>query len=151
MKVVDTLSFLSGKWTLERFLTDHRSGTEGRFEGNVTIEAAQSSPNPALSTRARYDESGTLRFGTHVGPASRSLDYVRLECGVVMLYFTDGKRFVDLDLRSGTWRSTHPCGEDQHEIFTVVRSAREVEERWRVRGPTTNFDAVAILRRRGEP
>jgi hypothetical protein len=151
MKVVDTLSFLSGKWTLERFLTDHRSGTEGRFEGSVTIDGAQSSPNATPGTQARYNEAGTLRFGIHVGPASRSLDYVRLESGVVMLYFPDGKRFVDLDLRSGIWRSSHPCGEDNHEIFTVVRSPREVEERWRVRGPTTNFDAVAILRRRGEP
>ena len=66
-----------------------------------------------------------------------------------MLYLTDGTPFVDLDLRSGTWRSVHLCGEDHHEIVTVARSLGEVEERWRVRGPTTNYDAVAILRRVG--
>jgi len=147
MKVVDTLSFLLGKWTLERVLTDYRSRTDGRFEGSATIARAQSGQDSALGTRAHYDEKGTLRFGRHVGPASRRLEFVRLESTIVMLHFTDGKPFVDLDLRSGAWRSTHPCGEDHHEIFTVVRSPGQVEEHWRVRGPTKDYDAVAILRR----
>src|SRR5580692_1012137 len=149
MKVVDTCSFLLGKWTLERVLRDHRSGTDGRFEGSatVTIVEAPSAGNASDGPRARYEEAGTLRFGGHEGPASRSLELVRLQSSVVMLYFTDGKPFVDLDLRNGTWRSSHPCGEDHYEIVTVVRSHDEVEEHWRVRGPTEDYDAVAILRR----
>ncbi len=149
VKIVDTLSFLRGRWTLTRALTDHRSGTDGRFEGSLVIAEAQPDQNCPLGPRARYDEEGTLRFGDHVGPASRTLDLVRLESAVVMLYLTDGTPFVDLDLRSGTWRSVHRCGKDHHEIVTVTRSHGEVEERWRVRGPTTNYDAVAVLRRVG--
>ena len=149
--VVDTFGFLLGKWTLVRFLRDHRSGTDGRFEGSATatIVQAPSGGNAVASagTRARYDEAGTLRFGSHVGPASRSLELVRLESAVVMLYFTDGKPFVDLDLRNGTWRSSHPCGEDHYDIVTIVRSPGEVEEHWRVRGPTEDYDAVSVLRR----
>jgi hypothetical protein len=149
MEVVDTFSFLLGKWTLERFLRDHRSGNDGRFEGSATaaIVQAPAGVSAAAGARARYDETGTLRFGRHVGPASRSLELVRLEGAVVMLYFTDGKPFVDLDLRNGTWRSSHPCGEDHYEIVTVVRSQDELEEHWRVRGPTEDYDAVATLRR----
>jgi hypothetical protein len=147
MKVVDTFSFLLGKWTLERSLRDHRSGTDGRFEGSAAIVQAPSGGKAGDGPRARYDEAGTLRFGRHEGPASRSLELVRLQSSVVMLYFTDGKPFVDLDLRNGTWRSSHPCGEDHYEIVTVVRSPGEVEEHWRVRGPTEDYDAVAILRR----
>jgi Family of unknown function (DUF6314) len=143
MKIVDTLNFLLGQWTLERFLTDHRSGINGRFEGSVTIAGALSGHGP----RAHYDETGILRFGSHRGPAARRLELVRLESTVVMLHFADGKPFVDLDLRSGTWRSIHPCGEDHYETVTVVRSPDEVEEHWRVRGPTQDYDAVAILRR----
>jgi hypothetical protein len=143
MMRVDTLGFLLGMWTVERWLTDHRSGTDGRFEGSVAIVATPSDDG----ARARYDEVGTMRFGTHEGPASRRLELVRLESTAVMLYFADGKPFVDLDLRSGTWSSRHPCGEDHHEILTVVRSNDEVEERWRVRGPTEDYDAVATLRR----
>jgi hypothetical protein len=149
MKVVDTFTFLLGEWTLERFLTDHRSGTDGRFEGSATATIVQAPPGPNAGdgTRARYDEAGTLSFGRHEGPAARSLELVRLPSTVVMLYFTGGKPFVDLDLRNGTWRSSHPCGEDHYEIVTVVRSPRELEEHWQVRGPTKDYDAVAFLRR----
>jgi hypothetical protein len=147
MKVVDTLSFLVGRWTLERSFTDHRSGTQGRFEGNATITPSSSGLGAGLGPRAHYDETGTIRFGSYEGPASRSLELVRLESAVVMLYFTDGKPFVDLDLRSGRWRCTHPCGEDSYEILTIVRSPSELEEQWRVRGPTEDYVAVATLRR----
>jgi hypothetical protein len=147
VKIADTLSFLLGQWTLERFLTDHRSGTDGRFEGRVSIAGAPSGQSAGSGPRAHYEEVGTLRFGRHVGPASRRLELVRLESTVVMLYFHDGNPFVDLDLRSGRWRSTHPCGEDNYEILTVVRSPRELEEQWRVRGPNEDYDAVATLRR----
>jgi hypothetical protein len=147
MTVVDTLNFLLGRWALERFFTDRRSGTEGRFEGSATVTRSSSGQGAGLGPRAHYEEVGTLRFGSHEGPASRRLELVRLESTVVMLSFTDGKPFVDLDLRSGRWRSTHPCGEDSYEILTVVRSPSEVEERWRVRGPTEDYDAVATLRR----
>jgi Family of unknown function (DUF6314) len=145
MEIVDTFSFLLGQWTLERLLTDHRSGTDGRFEGSVAITGMPSGPG----SRAHYDEAGTLCFGGHEGPASRSLELVRLDDGAVMLHFTDGKPFVDLDLRNGEWSSHHPCGEDSYEIHTVVRSRGEVEERWRVRGPTEDYEAVATLRRAG--
>jgi Family of unknown function (DUF6314) len=149
MEIDDTFSFLLGRWTLERVLTDHRSGTDGRFGGTAVIAQAQSGQKGPLDPRARYDEDGTLRFGRHTGPASRHLELVRLESAAVMFYLADGTPFVDLDLRGGTWRSIHSCGEDHHEIVSVARSLSEVEEHWRVRGPTTNYDAVAILRRAG--
>jgi Family of unknown function (DUF6314) len=147
MKVVDTLNFLLGQWALERFFTDHRSGTDGRFEGSATVTPSSSGLGAGVGPRAHYEEVGTVYFGRHEGPASRSLELVRRESGVVMLYFTDGKPFVDLDLRSGEWRSAHPCGEDHYEILTLVRSPSEIEEHWRVRGPTEDYDAVATLRR----
>jgi hypothetical protein len=147
MEVVDTLSFLLGTWTLERSITDHRAGTHGRFEGNATFAGEPSGNNAADGGRAHYDEVGTLRFGIHTGPASRSLEYVRLESAIVMLCFADGNPFVDLDLRSGSWRSVHHCRKDRYEIVTTVQSPSEVEERWRVKGPTKDYGAVAILRR----
>jgi hypothetical protein len=61
-----------------------------------------------------------------------------------MIYFVDGRPFVDLDLRTGAWRSAHVCDEDRHEIATLVRSRDVVEERWRVRGPATDFEATTI-------
>jgi hypothetical protein len=151
MQVVDTLDFLRGKWSLERFLTDHLSRTSGRFEGSAAVVNRPSGTNGGSRVQARYDEAGTLRFGHHMGPARRSLEFVRQESSVVMMYFTDGQPYVDLDLRSGTWRSLHPCAEDHYEIVTVVRSPDEVEERWRVRGPAKDYEAVTMLRRLDRP
>lgn len=145
MEIADTLDFLLGRWAIARFVTDHRSGTEGRFEGSLTIALAPSDQG----TRASYDEAGTMYFGGHEGPASRRLELVRLDNSVVMLHFTDGKPFVDLDLRRGRWTSTHPCRADHYEFFTGVRSPDEVEESWKVRGPAQDYDAVATLRRIG--
>jgi hypothetical protein len=102
-------------------------------------------------TRARYDERGELQFGSHTGAARRCFDYVRGNGTDVMIYFVDGRPFVDLDLTRGIWRSTHRCGEDLHEIVTVVRSEAVVEERWWVRGPMTNYEATTLLTRVNEP
>jgi hypothetical protein len=67
----------------------------------------------------------------------------------VMVYFTDGRPFVDLDLRTGAWQSNHLCGDDRYEIATFVRSRNIVQERWGVQGPTTDYDAVTTLLRVG--
>lgn len=107
------------------------------------------SQRSALVGRARYDEQGELHFGAHVGPASRRLGYTRLSTGAAMLHFVDGRPFVDLDLRSGAWRSAHSCGDDLYEIATIVRSSAVVQENWRVTGPGKGYDAVTTLVRVG--
>jgi hypothetical protein len=143
--VADTLAFLLGTWTLERSIVDHRSGTAGTFEGTAVLSAPPMAGHAACGPRARYDERGALQFGTHTGAARRVFDYVRRNGAEVMIYFADGRPFVDLDLTRSIWRSSHRCGEDLHEIVTVVRSEVVIEERWRVRGPTTNYDATSLL------
>ncbi len=140
-QIADTLSFLLGQWDLSRSIQDHRSGTHGLFSGRAVLTAT--------AGRARYDEEGELSYGAHHGPASRHLEYARLDDASVFLYFSNGRPFVDLDLRTGAWRSTHDCGADRYEIETVVRSDRVVHEYWRVRGPDTSYDAVTTLLRSG--
>jgi hypothetical protein len=140
MQIADTLAFLLGTWQLRRTIADHRSGKDGLFTGRGVLAGAG---------RARYDEHGELSFGAHRGPATRHLEYAPLDSGAVFLYFRDGRPFVDLDLRTGEWRSTHDCGEDRYQIRTVIRSAATVTEHWRVRGPDTSYDAVTTWRRIG--
>jgi hypothetical protein len=144
MVVTDTLGFLVGTWRVERSIEDHRSGLSGHFQGTAVL--AGGPEGTAALTRAAYQETGELRFGDHVAPARRGLDYVRAE-GAVLLYFADGRPYVDLDLRSGTWRAEHPCVADLYEVTTTVRSPDEVRELWRVRGPDKDYDAVTVLRR----
>jgi len=147
MDNVDTLEFLLGTWRVARSIEDHRSGTRGSFAGTASLARAPSAGGFALGTRAHYEEVGELSFGDYVGPARRSLEYVRLDNGALMLHFTDGRPFVDLDLSAGAWQSTHLCADDRYEIATFVRSRNIILERWRVRGPATEYDAATTLRR----
>jgi hypothetical protein len=150
-EVADTLAFLIGTWTIERSIVDNQSGTSGTFEGTAAFVALPLAGHAESGTRVRYDEWGRLHFGTHTGAARRCFDYVRGNGTEVMISFPDGRPFVTLDLTRGLWRSTHRCGEDLHEIVTGVRSEAVIEERWRVRGPVTNYDATTLLTRVQEP
>lgn len=144
-KVGDTLGFLLGRWRIERWVDDHRSGARGSFEGDVTFVEARPCSGGTGGDRALYREVGEMRWGAYTGPAARSLDYERVPGATVMVHFADGRLFVGLDLRSGAWRAVHVCGADRYEITTLVCSRDIVEERWRVRGPAKSYDAVATL------
>jgi hypothetical protein len=157
----DTLGFLVGAWTVTRLIEDRRSGLSGSFAGRATLVWAGGEPGPLVwaggepgpdaTARASYREAGELRYGSYTGPAGRSLEYARLGEAAVMLYFPDGRPFTDLDLRRGRWRGSHLCGADRYDILTVALSRDLVQERWRVRGPAKDYDAVTTLRRAGMP
>jgi hypothetical protein len=113
--------------------------------------AAGTAGHNGLGRRARYTERGEVRCGRHVGPASRRLDLVLVLNAAVMVYFTDGRPFLDLDLRTGYWLGSHLCGDDHYQIETFVASHDVVQEHWRVRGPTKDYDAVTTMRRTSLP
>ena len=148
-RIVDTLGFLLGTWRIARSIEDHQTGTRGSFEGTATLTEAPIGCKATLEARAHYDEAGELRFGTYTGQAHRSLEYRQLHDVTVMLYFADGRPFVDLDLSTGAWQSNHLCGDDRYEIATLLRSRNIVQERWRVQGPMTNYEAITIHTRVG--
>ncbi len=172
MRVSDTLAFAVGHWRIERVLSDHRSGTQGRFTGSATLsepgllepgllepgllqpgpsEPALSQaddPAPTPSTPAlRYLETGELRFGTHTGPATRALRYQGRPDGTVDVRFADGHLFYRLDLRSGRCVAVHQCRADRYEITYLALSENAMEERWQVRGPGKDYQATATLLR----
>lgn len=151
--------FFSGRAALVEVEADHRSAPGGRSRvdrarvdrarvDRARDDRARDDParvDRARVDRARYDEEGELRFGAHVGPATRRLGFTRVGDGAVTLHFADGRPFVDLDLRSGAWSGVHSCGDDRYEITTVVRSHAVVQEHWRVRGPVKAYDAATTL------
>jgi hypothetical protein len=165
MRVSDTLAFAAGHWRIERVLADHRSGTQGRFTGSATLsdpapgelvpgdpapsEPALSEahdPGPTPSRPAlRYLETGELRFGTHTGPATRTLCYQGRPDGTVDVRFADGHLFYRLDLRSGRCVAVHQCRADRYEITYLVLSENAMEERWQVQGPGKDYQATATL------
>ncbi len=145
MEILDTLGFLLGTWRLNRTIDDRRSAARGSFDGWATLTMAGDGRGHCAAV-ARYDEEGDLHVGTSVVRARRSLEYVAREA-MVMVCFVGGRHFVDLDLGAGAWNSDHLCGRDRYEIATVVLSPNVVEERWRVRGPAKDYDAVTTLTR----
>ena len=160
MRVTDTLAFAAGHWRIERVLADHRSGTQGRFTGSATLsEPVPSEPvlsQPALSEPDEpgpappwpalcYLETGELHFGTHSGPATRTLRYQGRPDGTVDVRFADGRLFYRLDLRSGRCEAVHQCRADRYEITYLALSADVLEERWQVHGPAKDYQATATL------
>ena len=145
MRVSDTLAFAAGHWRIERVLADHRSGTQGRFTGSATLsEPVPSQPDepwPALC----YLETGELHFGTHSGPATRTLRYQGRPDGTVDVRFADGRLFYRLDLRSGRCEAVHQCRADRYEITYLALSEDALEELWRVHGPSKDYHAIATL------
>ena len=145
LHIADTLAFLLGDWALERTLTDHRAGADGRFEGTARLRPFGG--REAAGRRARYEERGRLRYRDLQTSASRTLDYRATGAGAVAVSFADGRPFFELDLRTGTCRATHPCGDDVYELeFELVGDAL-LRERWRVTGPAKDYEATTTWRR----
>lgn len=143
MPVIDTLAFVCGGWQLDRVLTDHRSGIEGRFTGHALVAAAPGQPGEWC-----YTEHGELRFAAHTGPASRRLRYQARPDGTVAVRFADGRPFYVLDLRTGQARAEHGCGPDHYLLTHQVLSPDLLEEEWRVRGPGKDYRAITRLARK---
>lgn len=147
MKIADTFEFLLGSWRIERTLKDHRSGTRGTFNGMASVADQRPCSSSLLRVRAHYEEIGELHWGPHQSSAHRSLRFVRRDDAILAMHFSDGRPFIDVDLRAGAWRSNHVCGDDRYEFTTRVMSPNVFEERWRVRGPTKDYDATTTLTR----
>jgi Family of unknown function (DUF6314) len=144
MRVLDTLAFVRGGWQLDRVLTDHRSGTRGRFTGHALVAEAP----PEQPGEWQYTEQGELIFGAHSGPATRRLRYQARPDGTVAVRFADGRPFYVLDLRSGLGAAEHRCGPDRYQLSHQVLGADLLEERWRVRGPDKDYLAITRLTRK---
>lgn len=143
VEIDDTLDYLTGSWELERTVVDHLARQRAEVRGRAVV-----TPGPP-GAAATYTEAGELRLGDYRGPAGRSLQLHAApgRPGAVELRFTDGRHFVDLDLRTGRFEAVHPCGEDTYRISTAVVGPGEYEERWVVSGPAKRYEATTRYRR----
>jgi hypothetical protein len=140
----DTLAFLLGRWSVERAIRDHRDSVDGAFHGVASLVGRA---DLGIGGGAHYEEAGEMTLGSHRAPACRALDYEPLHDGSVLLRFSDGRPFVELDLRSGHCSVVHDCGADRYRIDFCVLAADLVQERWRVLGPRKDYEAVTTLTR----
>jgi len=145
-----TVAFLRGAWRAERTLTDFRLDLAGSFSGEASFTDRPADAWLRAGALA-YQEQGELRFGSHRGPASRSLVFVPLPDGAAQVLFTDGRPFYRLDLRSGCWQAEHPCRQDSYLVTVCVLGPDSFTEHWRVSGPGKDYAMTTTLTRLGSP
>lgn len=140
----DALAFMVGYWRVARRIDDQHSGRTGTFQGHATCIRLDA---PGAPARARYEERGVLRIGTHTGPSRRVLELVRIDGSALMRVFADGRPFLRMDLSLRPRGGVHHCGDDRYEITTRVLADGRIEERWQVTGPAKRYRALTTLER----
>jgi Family of unknown function (DUF6314) len=136
-----TVDFLDGDWNVVRHISDHQTGEVGEFRGQASFRRC---PDGLVLS---YHEHGELRFGSHRGPANRSLLYRELADGSADVRFADGREFYRLDLRSGTWSAEHPCRADHYRVTVRRLSPDSFCETWRVTGPAKDYELATTYTR----
>jgi len=134
----DALSFLAGRWLVERRVADHAAAAAGTFRGTAEWTAAG---DRVLA----YHEQGELEFRGHRGPASRDLIYQGRPDGTADVLFADGRAFYHLDPRPGHWTARHDCGQDVYELTAWLLGPESFTERWRVAGPGKDYEIMTRL------
>ncbi|MCC3777667.1 DUF6314 family protein [Streptomyces sp. UNOB3_S3] len=142
--VPDVLAFLTGRWTVDRTLTDLATGSAGTYHGTAEFRADGDGSGCLL-----HVEDGELDWNGTVNRAGRTLRLLPGPDGTTEVTFADGRPFHDLDLRTGLWHTRHPCGADLYDgTFTVV-SPDEWRVRWRTAGPAKEHVQHSVYRRQG--
>ncbi|MFG2355356.1 DUF6314 family protein [Streptomyces sp. NPDC048521] len=127
--VADALAHLAGRWRVRRSVRDLASGDEGHFDGTTVFGALEGGG-------LLHEESGTFTWRGVPRPATRTLRFLPGRApGTVDVRFADGRRFHDLDLRSGRYVADHPCAADLYRGEFTVRDADHWRTVWRVGGP----------------
>jgi hypothetical protein len=139
-----TLEFLIGTWSVERRIDDVLSGDVGTFQGTATFV------RDGGDSRVRFDEGGIVRFGDYSGRASRRLFLTEGPDSLIDVSFADGHHFIELDLRAGYSQDHHQCVSDGYDVITTVLDDDRLEERWRVRGPAKDYEALTLMTRVSE-
>jgi hypothetical protein len=138
--VADLAGYLTGRWRLDREITDEAGNVIGTFAGTATCTKAD---DDVLV----FHEHGTLTLDTHAGQAERTLHYRMSGEGRAAVHFTHGGFFHDVDLRDGEWRTSHPCRDDLYSGEYLVLGPDEWRLTWNVAGPAKNHVIRSDFRR----
>ncbi|GAB4100626.1 DUF6314 family protein [Sinomonas halotolerans] len=138
----DLRTYLRGTWALQRRLTDRASGTVGTFTGTV---AFTDTPDGGLLQR----ESGTMRWGSHEGPAAREYVWSQTdEPSAMEVSFPDGRPFHRADLGTGSAGAAHWCSPDDYRVTYEALGPDSLRWVWDVHGPAKDLLLESELHRR---
>ena len=137
--VKDLFVFLSGRWSVDRTMTDQTSGTSGTFNGYASF-----TPHDG---NLRYEEEGQLRFADYDDTAFRRYDFVFPSPVNAQVFFGDGRAFHDLDLSNGQWRTEHLCDPDHYDGLFQVTSSNAYTCHWAISGPKKDMNLCTTYQR----
>jgi Family of unknown function (DUF6314) len=139
-----TVGFLCGDWDVVREICDRGTGQSGLFRGRASFQPS------ADGQVLQYTEDGELQFGTHRGPARRSLIYAGRGDGSAEVRFADGREFYQVDLQSpDPWEAEHPCRADHYRVTVTRLGPDSFSENWQVAGPDKDYELRTTYRRAG--
>ncbi|AWE49298.1 DUF6314 family protein [Streptomyces nigra] len=131
--VPEVLSYLAGRWRVDRSVRDLASGDEGAFTGTTVF-------GPLEDGGLLHHESGEFVWRGVPRPAERTLRFLPGGApGTADVRFADGRPFHDLDLRTGRHIADHPCSADLYRADFTVRDEDHWRTVWRVRGPAKDL------------
>lgn len=131
----------AGRWQLARELSDLRAARSGHFTGRLLVAREDAGYT--------WDESGTLVWGAHTGPAGRRLQ-LRLREDAWWMCFADGRPFHPWQVGP---ELVHPCGADTYRGVISQDPGRpdRFEMVWDVTGPGKQQRIVSRLTRIAVP
>lgn len=138
---MDLAGYFTGRWLLRRHITDAAEHPRGTFTGSATFSVE--------ADTLVYHEQGTLQLSTYRGAAQRTLRYRITGPGQAQVSFDYGDFFHDLDLRTGRWRTQHPCRDDLYQGEFRVLGPDRWQQFWTVAGPTKNHTLSTSFQRAG--
>ena len=131
--VPEVLSYLAGRWRVDRSVRDLASGDEGAFTGTTVF-------GPLEGAGLLHHESGEFVWRGVPRPAERTLRFLPGGApGTADVRFADGRPFHDLELRTGRHIADHPCSADLYRGEFTVRDEDHWRTVWRVRGPAKDL------------
>ncbi|MDQ4503156.1 DUF6314 family protein [Sinomonas sp. ASV322] len=156
--VSDLSAYLRGEWAVERTMLDRTSGERGTFSGTVTFTGSARTANDDDGALLQHEE-GTVRWGAHAGPATRSYVWRPGPSPESMdVFFPDGRFFHSVQLgelsaqdASGLAgpgsRAEHWCDPDTYRVAYTPVGPDELRYAWDVTGPAKNLLLTTTLRR----
>lgn len=126
--IADLRSFLSGRWRIDRTITDRLRSISGKLIGEGCFL-----PD---GHNLLYREHGKLSFGAYQGSPEQSYRYeFRDGPARARVSFFDGRAFHDLDLSDGRAAVSHVCGPDIYHGCFVAMGDDYWQSAWEVAGP----------------
>lgn len=135
----DLKAYLHGPWGITRSIEDRKNNAPGRLTGRAIFV-----PHEAA---LHYQENGRLKTPSFEDDVQQAYLFEFPEPHQAQVFFRDGKKFHDLDLRTGEWTTQHLCDPDVYEGEFRLDSRDSWRSKWTIHGPRKDMTITTSYKR----